>query len=71
MIRKLIPILGITFIDIIGFSMLLPVLPYFVTHFGMSAFVVGLSALDVLALSVDFRVRSGATSRIASGGRAY
>ena len=42
MIRKLIPILGITFIDIIGFSMLLPVLPYFVTHFGMSAFVVGL-----------------------------
>jgi DHA1 family tetracycline resistance protein-like MFS transporter len=42
MIRKLIPILGITFIDIIGFSMLLPVLPYFVTHFGMSAIVVGL-----------------------------
>jgi MFS transporter, DHA1 family, tetracycline resistance protein len=42
MIRKLVPILGITFIDIIGFSMLLPVLPYFVTHFGMSAIVVGL-----------------------------
>lgn len=42
MIRKLIPILGITFVDIIGFSMLLPVLPYFVTHFGMSAIVVGL-----------------------------
>ncbi len=42
MIRKLLPILGITFVDIIGFSMLLPVLPYFVTHFGASAFVVGL-----------------------------
>ncbi|HEV7178955.1 MAG TPA: MFS transporter [Candidatus Baltobacteraceae bacterium] len=41
MIRKLLPILGITFIDIIGFSMLLPILPYFVTHFGMSAAVVG------------------------------
>jgi MFS transporter, DHA1 family, tetracycline resistance protein len=41
MIRKLAPILGITFIDIIGFSMLLPILPYFVTHFGMSAIVVG------------------------------
>ena len=41
MIRKLLPILGITFIDIIGFSMLLPILPYFVTHFGMSAEVVG------------------------------
>lgn len=42
MIRKLLPILGVTFIDIIGFSMLLPILPYFVTHFGMSAFVVGI-----------------------------
>lgn len=42
MIRKLLPILGITFIDIIGFSMLLPIMPYFVTHFGMSAFVVGI-----------------------------
>ena len=41
MIRKLVPILGVTFIDIIGFSMLLPVMPYFVTHFGASAFVVG------------------------------
>ncbi|MGA8576315.1 MAG: MFS transporter [Candidatus Cybelea sp.] len=42
MIRKLLPILGVTFIDIVGFSMLIPMLPYFVTHFGMSAFVVGL-----------------------------
>ncbi|MEO9169780.1 MAG: MFS transporter [Candidatus Baltobacteraceae bacterium] len=42
MIRKLLPILGITFIDIVGFSMLLPILPYFVTHFGMSAAVVGI-----------------------------
>ncbi len=40
--RRLIPILGITFVDIIGFSMLIPMLPYFVTHFGASAFVVGL-----------------------------
>jgi multidrug resistance protein len=44
MIRKLLPILGITFIDIVGFSMLIPILPYFVTHFGMSAFVVGILA---------------------------
>jgi MFS transporter, DHA1 family, tetracycline resistance protein len=41
MIRKLLPILGITFVDIIGFSMLIPVLPYFVTHFGASPFIVG------------------------------
>lgn len=40
--RRLIPILGITFVDIIGFSMLIPMLPYFVTHFGASAFAVGL-----------------------------
>ena len=42
MIRKLLPILGITFIDIVGFSMLIPMLPYFVTHFGASPFAVGL-----------------------------
>jgi DHA1 family tetracycline resistance protein-like MFS transporter len=42
MIRKLLPILGVTFIDIIGFSMLLPLMPYFVTHFGMSPLVVGI-----------------------------
>src|SRR5665213_2506978 len=42
MIRKLLPFLGITFIDIIGFSMLIPMLPYFVTHFGASAFAVGI-----------------------------
>jgi DHA1 family tetracycline resistance protein-like MFS transporter len=42
MIRKLLPILGITFIDIVGFSMLIPMLPYFVTHFGASALIVGL-----------------------------
>ena len=41
MIRKLLPILGVTFIDIIGFSMLIPMLPYFVTHFGASPLVVG------------------------------
>jgi MFS transporter, DHA1 family, tetracycline resistance protein len=42
MIRRLLPILGVTFIDIVGFSMLLPMLPYFVTHFGSSAVVVGI-----------------------------
>jgi MFS transporter, DHA1 family, tetracycline resistance protein len=42
MIRKLLPILGITFIDIVGFSMLIPMLPYFVTHFGATPLVVGL-----------------------------
>lgn len=42
MILRLLPILGVTFIDIVGFSMMIPMLPYFVTHFGASASVVGL-----------------------------
>ena len=41
MIRRLAPILGITFIDILGFSMLIPLLPYFATHFHASPFTVG------------------------------
>jgi hypothetical protein len=40
MIRRLSPILGITFIDILGFSILIPLMPYFVKHFGASDLVV-------------------------------
>ncbi|MHB8196751.1 MAG: MFS transporter, partial [Vulcanimicrobiaceae bacterium] len=42
MLTKLLPILGITFVDILGFSMLIPMLPYFATHFGASPETVGL-----------------------------
>ena len=42
MLLRLAPILGITFIDILGFSILIPLLPYFVKHFGMGDVVVGL-----------------------------
>ena len=38
---RLFPILGITFIDILGFSILIPLMPYFVKHFGASDVVVG------------------------------
>jgi DHA1 family tetracycline resistance protein-like MFS transporter len=38
---KLLPILGITFIDILGFSILIPLMPYFVKHFGAPDIVVG------------------------------
>ncbi|HEV3152446.1 MAG TPA: MFS transporter [Candidatus Baltobacteraceae bacterium] len=41
MIKRLAPILGITFIDILGFSMLIPLLPYYVTHFHAAPVVVG------------------------------
>ena len=42
MITRILPILGVTFIDILGFSILLPILPYFVKSFGASDIVVGL-----------------------------
>ena len=41
MFRRILPILGVTFIDILGFSILLPILPYFVKSFGASDVVVG------------------------------
>jgi multidrug resistance protein len=41
MFARLVPILGITFIDVLGFSILLPILPYYVRHFGASYVVVG------------------------------
>ncbi len=42
MLAALLPILGITFIDILGFSIMLPILPYYVKHFGASTLVVGI-----------------------------
>lgn len=42
MVTRILPILGITFIDILGFSILIPILPFFVTHFGSSDLTVGL-----------------------------
>jgi DHA1 family tetracycline resistance protein-like MFS transporter len=42
MLTRLLPILGITFIDILGFAILIPLMPYFVKHFGVGDVVVGL-----------------------------
>jgi multidrug resistance protein len=42
MFALLFPILGITFIDILGFSILIPILPYYVQHFGASYVTVGI-----------------------------
>jgi multidrug resistance protein len=36
------PILGITFIDILGFSILIPLMPFFVQHFGAKPIAIGL-----------------------------
>jgi MFS transporter, DHA1 family, tetracycline resistance protein len=39
---QLVPILGITFIDIFGFSILIPIVPLFAKHFGASDLTAGL-----------------------------
>jgi MFS transporter, DHA1 family, tetracycline resistance protein len=41
-ILRLLPILGITFIDILGFSILIPLLPYYVQRFGAQPIAIGL-----------------------------
>ncbi|HET7814424.1 MAG TPA: MFS transporter [Candidatus Baltobacteraceae bacterium] len=41
MIRKLLPILGITFVDILGFSILIPSLPFLATDLHASPFTIG------------------------------
>lgn len=42
MIVRLLPILGITFIDILGFSILIPLMPFFVQRFGATPLVIGI-----------------------------
>lgn len=38
---KLFPILAITFVDVLGFTLLIPLLPYYAEHYGAKPFVVG------------------------------
>ncbi len=42
MIVRLLPILGITFIDILGFSILIPLLPFYMQRFGASPLTIGI-----------------------------
>lgn len=42
LVIRLLPILGITFIDIFGFSILIPIVPLFAKQFGASDLVIGL-----------------------------
>lgn len=50
--KALIPILGITLVDVLGFTMLIPILPYYAEHYGASPIAVGLiySTVAVCAL---------------------
>jgi DHA1 family tetracycline resistance protein-like MFS transporter len=40
--KALVPILGITLVDVLGFTMLIPILPYYAEHYGASPIAVGL-----------------------------
>lgn len=39
--KALIPILGITLVDVLGFTMLIPILPYYAEHYGATPIQVG------------------------------
>jgi MFS family permease len=39
--KALIPILGITLVDVLGFTILIPILPYYAQHFGASPLAIG------------------------------
>jgi DHA1 family tetracycline resistance protein-like MFS transporter len=39
--RALVPLLAITFVDVLGFTMLIPILPFYAEHFGASPTTVG------------------------------
>ncbi|MFN2459970.1 MAG: MFS transporter [Candidatus Velthaea sp.] len=39
--KALVPILGITLVDVLGFTMLIPILPYYAEHYGASPLAVG------------------------------
>ncbi len=39
--RALIPLLAVTFVDVLGFSIIIPLLPFYAQHYGASAPVVG------------------------------
>ncbi len=39
--RALVPLLAITFVDVLGFTILIPILPFYAEHFGASPTIVG------------------------------
>jgi MFS transporter, DHA1 family, tetracycline resistance protein len=40
-VSKLLPILAITFVDVLGFTLLIPLLPYYAEHYGATPVIVG------------------------------
>ena len=66
---KLFPILAITFVDVLGFTLLIPLLPYYAEHYGAKPFVVGaivatVAVFGFLASPVWGRISDRAGRRI-------
>ena len=62
-IVRLLPILGITFIDILGFSILIPLMPFYVQRFGASPFVIGVLFSTFALCQLIARTRLGQRER--------
>ena len=52
--KKLAPILAITFVDVLGFTLLIPLLPYYAEHYGASPIVVGSIVTTVAFFALIF-----------------
>jgi MFS family permease len=52
--KALLPILGITLVDVLGFTMLIPILPYYAQHFGASPLAIGGIYATVAAFALVF-----------------
>jgi DHA1 family tetracycline resistance protein-like MFS transporter len=50
--KALIPILGITLVDVLGFTMLIPILPFYAEHYGASPVAVGLIYTTVAGVAL-------------------
>lgn len=50
--RALLPLLAITFVDVLGFTLLIPLLPFYAEHFGASPSTVGAIYATVAACSL-------------------
>ena len=50
--RRLATIFAIVFVDVLGFGLILPLLPYYATRFGASAFLIGLLTASYSAAQI-------------------
>lgn len=50
--RRLATIFAVVFVDVLGFGLILPLLPYYATRFGASAFLIGLLAASYSAAQI-------------------